>query len=238
MLLKNISKDIKRKKELKDLDDKFVLLRVKDYLKKNNLEIKEEDFKNRNKKYIKFFKDMRRELRIVYGVFRNVKDKRSLESYKEIFSLIGKFNSLLDLGCGLNPLDYAKLNKNSKYYCGDVNVDEIKNINEYLKKNKIKGKGFIFDLIYDDLGKLPRVDVVFLFRVLESLEYYERNISKDILKKLKSKLIIVSFAKNVLSKRGNIRKKGRSWFRRILSELNYEYKDYDIENEIFFVIRK
>ncbi len=238
MLLEDIIQDIKRKKELKDLDDSFVRVRIENYLLKNKLEISDTDFKRRTKKYIKLFKNIRKELRVIYGVFRNVKADRDLNIYEQIFSLIGNFNSLIDLGSGLNPLEYIKLNKKARYYCCDVNDKEINIIKNYLKRNNITGDAIIFDLVYDDISKLPEVDIVFLLRVLESIEHYERNISFRILKNLKCKIIVVSFAKNVLSSKGNIRKKGRSWFRRILERLNYEYKIYDIGNEIFFVIRK
>ena len=238
MLLEDIIQDIKRKKELKDLDNYFIKRRIENYLKKYNLNLTEEDLKKKSSRYVKFFKDIRKELRIVYGVFRNFKADRDLSIYEQIFSLIGNFNSLMDLGSGLNPLDYIKLNKKARYYCYDVNDKEIKIIKNHLKRNNIIGDAIIFDLVYDDISKLPEVDIVFLLRVLESVEYYERDISFRILKDLKCKIIVVSFAKNVLSSKGNIRKKGRSWFRRILERLNYEYKIYDIGNEIFFVIRK
>jgi len=35
-----------------------------------------------------------------------------------------------------------------------------------------------------------------------------------------------------------IKKKGRSWFRRILSELGYEFEVFDVGNELFFIIKK
>ena len=35
-----------------------------------------------------------------------------------------------------------------------------------------------------------------------------------------------------------IRKKGRSWFRRILTDLKLKYEVFDYENEIFFVVEK
>src|SRR3989344_4021324 len=99
MLLKNIITDIKKKDELKHLDDNFVNRRIENYLRKYNLDINEDDFRRRNKNYIRFFKAIRRELRIVYGVFRNVKEIRNTDVYKRIFDLTGDFNVLTDLGC-------------------------------------------------------------------------------------------------------------------------------------------
>ena len=92
-------------------------------------------------------------------------------------------------------------------------------------------------MLNDNYNKLPEVDIIFLFKVLESLEYFKRNVSKEIIQKLKTKYIIVSFDKKSLSGK-EIRKKGRSWFRRILSELNLSYEVFDYGDEIFFVIKK
>ena len=92
-------------------------------------------------------------------------------------------------------------------------------------------------MLHDDFNELPKVDVVFLFRVLESLEFFRKNVSKEIIQKLKCRYIVVSFDKKSLSGK-EIKKKGRIWFRRILSELNFDYKVFDYEDEIFFVIKK
>jgi len=193
---------VKDKKGLRDLDEGFLRRMMEKY---ND------------------FKEIRKNLRKVYGMFKNVKYKRSDKIYDLIFEITKKPKSVLDLGCGYSPSYFPF--KDIKYYCVDIGEDYIKD------------KGFIFDLLHDDYNKLPKVDVVFLFRVLESLEFLKRNISKDIISKLKCKYVIVSFDKKSLSGKG-IKKKGRSWFRRILNELNLEYEVFDYENEIFFVIKK
>ena len=200
----DIIEKIKSKKELKDLDDRFI-----------------ERILNKYKKID--FKKARRDLRKAYGMFKRVKYKRDKKAYEIIFRITGRPKEVLDLGCGHSPFYFPY--KDIKYYCADIG-------HEY-----IKDKGFIFDLLHDDYSRLPKVDVVFLFKVLESLEHFKRNISKDVIQKLKCRHIVVSFDKKSLSGK-EIRKKGRSWFRRILNELNLEYEVFDYGNEIFFVIKK
>ena len=169
------------------------------------------------------FKKVRRDLRRVYGMFKKLKYKRDGRAYDMIFEITGKPKSVLDLGCGYSPLYFSF--KDIKYYYADIGHDYIKD------------KGFIFDLLNDDYNKLPEVDVVFLFKVLESLEFFKRNISKEVISRLKAKYIVVSFDKKSLSG-GEIKKKGRIWFRIMLRELKLNYKTLDYENEIFFVIKK
>ena len=131
-----------------------------------------------------------------------------------------------------------KLEKPGKLKIGIIKLAGIdKKINELFKKNNINGKARSFNLI-NDLSNLPKVDLCMILKVLESLESIKKNFSKELLKKIKSKIIIVSFAKIALGKNIRIKKAGRSWFRRILKELNYNYYIKDYDDEIFFVIKK
>jgi len=211
---------IRTKKELKDLDEDYIVSRIGKLNLKNR-----EDFKN-----------LRAQLRKVYGMFKNLKFTRKKEVYDYIFNLTGKPKKILDLGCGENPLHFPF--KDIEYYASDIGHDYVDNANYYFKENKIKGNAFIFDLLSGDFKKLPKVDVVFLFRVLESLEYFKRNYSKEVIENLNAEYVVVSFDKEGLSRKRNLKRKGRSWFRRILRELDYHYDIFDYGNEIFFVIHK
>jgi len=216
----DVIKKIRTKKELKDLDEDYIVSRVG----KLNLKNKED------------FKNLRAQLRKVYGMFKNIKFTRRDEVYDLIFKITGKPKKILDLGCGYNPLHFPF--KDIEYYASDIGHDYVNDVNEYFNENNLKGKAFIFDLLSGNFSKLPKVDVVFLFRVLESLEYYTRDYSKEVIEKLNAEYVVVSFDKEGLSRKRNLRKKGRSWFRRILKEMGYHYNVIDFGNEIFFVIHK
>ncbi|MBU2634495.1 MAG: hypothetical protein KJ674_04590 [Nanoarchaeota archaeon] len=222
--LSKIIEDVKSKKELKDLDEGFLGERVR--------EIYKGKFNKKNKDYKKFFKEIRKKLRETYGGFKRVREER-VEVYDKIFEITGRPKSVLDLGCGYHKFPF----KDIEYYGCDIGKDYIDECNKHLKKNKIKGKCFVFDLL-GDVKKLKKVDVVFIFKVLESLEVFEKDISKKIVKDLKCKYVVVSFAKKVLSDKGYIKKKGRKWFRILLNELKYEYKIFDYKDEIYFIIKK
>ena len=87
MLLERIIKEIKAKKELKNLDDGFVKARIKEYAKQNGLSL-EGDFEKvkRAKWFKKMFKEIRKECRVVYGAFQDVKEQRSRVVYERIFN--------------------------------------------------------------------------------------------------------------------------------------------------------
>jgi len=222
--------DLKKKKELKDLDNNFIFLRIKEYLK--DKEIPEN---KKSREYEKIFKDLRRILRKSYGMFRNLNEKRDLEIYEKIFS-IAKPRKILDLGCGLDPLEYCKLT-NAELYVSDISQSIINKLNDYFKLNKINGKAFVFNLLDDDLEKLPKADLCLMLKLLDSIELFKRNYTKELLTKIKSKYFLISFAKRTLSSK-RIIKSSRNWILRILRELNFSYELFDYDNEIYFLVKK
>jgi len=230
--LSSLINKLKNKKELKGLSEDFIRSRALEYLKKNKVDLNNE----KNKDYRLMFKVLRKKLREVYGAFRSIKEKRELEFYKKIFYEF-KPKTVLDLGCGLEPLDYAKI-YNAEYYCLDINKEEIKRINEFFKQDNISGKAFVFNLVDENLGKLPNVDLCLILKALESLEAVKKNFSRELLSKIKSKVIIASFSKIALGKKARIKKAGRSWLRKILKKLNYNYEIRDYKDEIMFIIKK
>lgn len=246
--VQEVIKDLKKKSELSDLSENFIKFRVLDYIKKNKLEdnFKEKGF-SRTSIYTKLFKEIRKQLHEVYGVFRADKFnehpsiKERLVYYKEIyyklFGITGKPKKILDLGCGLNPMSYEYLGCKPYYYAADVSNFDLKEVNRYFKLNKIHGKTFSFNMIDDPYTSLPGVNVCFLFKILESLEYIEKNISERIIKEIKADWIVVSFAKKQIGG-AKIRKAGRSWFRKILAKLKLYYVVLDIGDEIFFVVKR
>lgn len=238
--IQEIADDLKSKKSLSDIDESFLKARILENIDKYKLDLSE-DFKKLKKKnrYGEFFKEIRKLLRKVYGVYREIPEPRLKETYTELSKKIGKFNSVLDIGCSKSPLEYIEIfGKEKTYYLCDISKDSIEEISSYIKKNKIKGKAFIFNAYDNNKENLPKADVTFIFRVLESLEEIKKGSSEKLFKNLNSKIILVSFSKIALSHNEEIKKKGRSWFRRMLSKNNYSFEDFDIENEIFFLVKK
>lgn len=158
--------------------------------------------------------------------------------YEKIFSITGKPKSILDLACGLNPLSFPWMGlKKVKYFAYELTDEDCKFIQDYfniIKPFGLDGRAFAFDLIR--VSKLPEVDVCFLFKVLDSLEDLERDYSEKILVKIPAKFIVVSFPTMSIGGRNPIRQRG--WFFRMMRNLGFSAETFEIENEIFYVIRK
>ncbi|MBU1051968.1 MAG: hypothetical protein KJ718_05450 [Nanoarchaeota archaeon] len=244
----NIIKKIKQKKELAGLADIVVENCLNSYLKKYNLNLK-----NLSEKQLKIIiKELRAELRLLVGRFQKTTKARSLldikkllkthsstserlQFYPKLRSIIKKLKpkSILDLGCGLNPIALA--NKNIVYHASDINEDELSLIKEFFKKNKIKGNVFVCDLRnLKTKNNLPKADLCLILKVLDIIG---KKHAEEIITKVPCKKLIVSFATRKLSGK-KMNHPRRIWFESLLERLNYNFEVFNSDNEVFYSIEK
>jgi len=246
--LEELIKKIKEKKELSGTADSVVKETLNTYLKKYNILLG--NLSPKEQKII--IKEIRSQLRSLTGQYqKNIKYRPNLinnptellkthtstferqEDYPNLKALIKKINpkSILDLGCGLNPIALAT--PKIKYFASDIKEDELEIIKKFFAMNKIKGKTFIYDLrkINSDL---PKADLCFIFKVLDIID---KNLAEKILVLIPCKKILVSFSTKKLSGK-KMNKPNRDWFEKILKRLNFEYNKTNTENEVFYLIDK
>ncbi|MDP6642225.1 MAG: hypothetical protein QGF74_02500 [Candidatus Nanoarchaeia archaeon] len=156
------------------------------------------------------------------------------EIYQKVFHEL-KPKTILDLSSGLNPLSYHFMNLDGVKYIATEFVDEdTKFLNKYfsiMKKFNFDGEALTLNLL--EIKDLPSSDICFLFKTLDSLETLKKDITKEILNKINSKIIVISFPTTTLSGR-KISKKRLIWFDRLIKE----YFTFEIKNEIFYIINK
>lgn len=158
--------------------------------------------------------------------------------YKKIFQLTLKPFSILDISAGLNPISfsYMDLPKFTKYYATELTKADCDFLNNYFKIENIQGEAFQLDLTKKIL-KLPKADVCFLFKTLETIELNKNHkISEEIITKIPAKYIIVSFSLRTISNK-KMNYPIRGWFLRMLKRLNYDYQVIEEPNEIFYVVK-
>lgn len=247
-----IKKKIKEKKELKNLDDSLVYDILEKYLDKYKLSLE-----NLDKFKIKIVvKEVRAELRLYAGRFqKSLKDRlklleednldellkthtstsERLEFYPKIKELLKtlKIKSVLDLGCGINPLVLA--NKDIEYNAIDVNNDDLLLVKRFFEMNKIRGSVFSYDL--RKLNEFPKADICLIFKTLDIIEKNPYKLAERIIKTVDSKYFLISFATRTLSGRP-MKYKKRSWFETLLKNLGYNYEILDSKNEIFYLFEK
>jgi len=162
--------------------------------------------------------------------------------YEDLFLITSKPKSILDLGAGLNPCSFPFMNlKKAEYVATEINSEDKDFLQHYFDIIKeIKGKALLLDLTdIENLKKLPRTDICFIFKLLESLEPAKKKkyyLAESLIKGIKSKWIIASFATKTLGKR-KMRFPQRKWFELMMQRLNLLFEKLEYENEIFYVIK-
>lgn len=262
---------VKEKKELASVDDGIIKEKLGKNLKADNKLLQKLSI-NRKNKYVKeFVKEIRAELREVYGVFilKNYEKKEKLleelkkdpqiknydkilnlhksskerlpyyiQVYKKIFGITGKPKKIADLACGLNPVSYPYLGFNPEYFASDLNEKDCEFLQKFFEALSIPGKAEAIDLTNpEECTKIPKADVVFLFKALDSLETVQRNISRNLISSLDCKYVIVSFPKESLGGKKQISPEKRAWFYKILNQKGLKYEEFELANELFVAVK-
>lgn len=240
--MENLISEIKQKPEFQDLPDSFIKKILQNYLNKHNLSTP------KNKKSRKLLiKIIRSELRTSAGQYvektRNHKDtlnyhrstSERLNEYDYIKSKIEKIGaqSILDLGCGLNPIAIAK--KGIKYYAYDIKSEYLDRIKSYFAENGLTGEVYHEDIT--QINYFPKSDLCLMLKLLDILGKNKKEISRKLIGKIDSKYFIISFATKTLSGK-EMNRPYRRWFENLLKELKFEYEIHRTSNELFYILKK
>jgi len=256
-----IYEQIKNSRKYKDLSKEIIIKEIREYIKRNpnykeykKKRILKEIKANLHKIYGSF-QLKRKKLRENYLKERNfeailttnLSTKERLKVYKKlyelIFSVTGKPKSILDLGAGINPLSIIYMKdvniKNLKYYAYDINEANVNLVNDFFRIKGMQGRAQIIDLSkIENIKKLPYADICFMFKIIDPLEKGKgHKLSEKIIKILKCKYIVASFATKTLSGR-KMRHPYRGWIERMLDRNRFEWKKINTENEVFYIIKK
>ncbi len=159
------------------------------------------------------------------------------EFYDYIFTL-AKGDSIIDLGCGFNPLTYHYQGDISKYYAYDLDFRTKNLINAYFEAEKIDGKAEVVDL----LSKVPdeKADITYLFKLLPLLEAQKKGRAVDILNALQTKYCIITYPlKSISGKEKNMGDSYSKQFESIIARTDLEViGENKIENELIYVTKR
>ncbi len=188
------------------------------------------------------------------------------EIYKRILkSFENKKLNIIDLGAGINGFSYKKMIKSfSSLYQTPTSphkIISIKNeknpinytaieaigqlvelMNYYFKKENLKNAGAIHLSLFE-IGKIKKIvsglkrpRIIFLFKVLDSLEMLERDYSKKLLLQIAPLVdrIIISFATESMIKRKKFKVK-RNWILNFVRDNFIVIDDFEFHGERFIV---
>ncbi|MFH1451280.1 MAG: hypothetical protein ABIF89_01570 [bacterium] len=159
--------------------------------------------------------------------------------YARIFALTGYPNFVIDVACGFNPLTFAWMNlpKKSHYFGVDIDKEQNQFIESFFKltENDQASIG-LADVLID---RLPAADVVFMLKLLPSLEQQEKGSSLKVLKNQLAGYLVVSFPVKSLSgkKKGMADFYSQSFEDLIVNE-PWKVEKLLFDSELVFVIKK
>jgi 16S rRNA (guanine(1405)-N(7))-methyltransferase len=170
------------------------------------------------------------------------------EIYKKLWQMTGKPRSIIDLGCGLNPLSFPFMDlKKVDYYASELNAPDMKFLNAYfdvMEEFGLQGHAIAQDLSqvteYTSLFKVfPKSDVALMFKLLDSLKvsHKSKNMDELILEKVPATWLVVSFPTKTIGQR-NMNLKARPWIEKLCQRRNWICKHIIVGDEIFYIIKK
>lgn len=153
--------------------------------------------------------------------------------YAQLFEITGVPQSILDLGCGFNPFAYEYLGCKPTYHTADIACEDAQLIDAYLESRGIEHSTHCIDLSkISEVQTLPKADIAFAFKLIDSLEDMEYGIAQKLLSEIPADILIVSFPTLSIGQRKPL--KPRLWFEELITD--QLLGEVTLGNEHFYVI--
>lgn len=199
-------------------------------------------------------KEVRAQLRTYAGRFQRSSDERPsllaerkyeklllthtstairLKDYKIIHQELEERNvqSILDLGCGLNPIALAR--KGMTYHAADIREDELALLSAFFKQEHIAGTTYVCDL-RTSLPNVLSVDACLLMNVLDLVERRGHKRAETILTTVKARYFFITFSTKTLSGKP-MRHPQRGWIERLFDRIGYKWQRIPLATEVLYI---
>jgi 16S rRNA (guanine(1405)-N(7))-methyltransferase len=159
--------------------------------------------------------------------------------YAETLAGLPPAQSVLDIGCGLNPLAFSWMDTaaNTVYRCCDIDRELIDFLNDYFTIAGINGHAELRDVVADPPSE--RVDLALMLKVLPTLDTIKRDAGITLLRTLPVPRVLVSFPGRSLGGR----EKGMaahytSRFMALIAAEPWKVREHSFPGEIAFLIER
>ena len=162
-----------------------------------------------------------------------------MEFYSQVFASLPPIHSVLDLACGLNPLaiPWMPLAPGAAYFAGDIYIDLMTFLDEFLDQISMPGNAFLCDLTEE----IPShsVQLALVLKTLPVLEQLEKDLPTRLLGGLNAEYILVSYPGHSLGGRS----KGMvtnyaARFEALSAGKPWQIQRFDFPGELAYLIRK
>jgi 16S rRNA (guanine(1405)-N(7))-methyltransferase len=157
----------------------------------------------------------------------------------ETLSGIGPIHSVIDLGCGLNPLaiPWMPLADDVRYLACDIYSDLIDFLAEAIPLLGVAGRAMPCDVV----GEPPKdhADLALMLKIIPCLEQVDKSAGLRLLESINARHILVSFPGRSLSgyHRGMVHNY-EAHFRTLIEGKPWLVQRFEFENELAFMVSK
>ncbi len=159
------------------------------------------------------------------------------EFYRTVLGDLGAIETLLDLGCGLNPLalPWMGLPVTATYVACDVDYTQMAFLDWWLAWRRQPGRAFVHNLLTGVPQPAAPVDIALLLKIVPCLEQQDRRLGERLLDELHARVLVISFPAQSL---GGRRKGMVDTYARRMDELlagrSWRVERFDFPSEVFF----
>ena len=159
--------------------------------------------------------------------------------YATIYAALPPIRSVLDVGCGLNPLaiPWMPLADDAVYYASDIDSALIEFIGRFMALIGIPGNAEVRDQTTDPGG--PPVDLALALKIAPVLDQIERGAAARLVETLDAPFVLVSYPVQTLG--GRRKGMGATYerqFEALVAGRQWDVQRFVFPGELAFLIRK
>ena len=159
--------------------------------------------------------------------------------FRETLASIAPVRSILDLGCGMNPMALAwmPVSENPAYYGCDIFQDLVGFLEQFRGHFKTRGMFSVCNLL--DLHFTNQAQVGFLLKTLTCLEQLEKDIAGKLLETVPCEYLLVSYPVKSMGGRGKgMRKNYEEQFIELTAGKGWRVTRFEFTDELAFLVKK
>lgn len=158
--------------------------------------------------------------------------------YEQIYQVIGKPATILDLACGFHPfsLPWMNLAPESRFYAYDIHQPRVLLINQFLDAMGYPPLAELRDVLVNPPQQ--QADAAFLFKETHRMEKRSPGCSRPFWQALQVRHLLVSLPSTDLSGSHDLAEKHRTLVNEIITGLPWKLTEIVFPNEIIFVLDK
>lgn len=161
------------------------------------------------------------------------------EFYETIFAHLSEVHQIIDVACGLNPLNlpWMPISSPITYYASDIFGDMLRFLNQVFRLREIQGHATLCDLSQNVPAQTA--DVAFILKTIPCLEQLDRSIGKNLLETIQAKQLVISYpTKSISKKEKGMRDFYAAQFDTLVTNKAWQITRLDFENELVFIVDK